>query len=735
MQNTLKNIVLGALFLVPFLAFYVADGSSFDWLNWGTSGLFFPFITGKNFVFRVLIEIALAAWVVLALLDSKYRPKKSPILLAYAVFMGVLFVANLLGVDPARSMWSNFERMEGFVGHIHIFAYLLVLSSMFSTLKDWLTMFRVAVWSNVLVLGWGILQLLGSPDLFFSKIAPSFSAALWSQFPIHMTTTRVDSTIGNSAYYAVYCLFFACIAALLYAHAKTKESKWFYGIIIALNLISLFYTGTRGTIIGLFASVVVSLGIIAWFEKGKARKTLVIALGAMAIVVASIFVFKNTEFIQKSPTLARIASISPTDITTMSRFTIWKVSYDAWKERPLLGYGQDNFTKIYAERFIGDKMWNLEAWYDRSHNVFFDWLVAGGILGLLSYLSIFGIAFYVMWRKDSHMSLREKALVTGALVGYFIHNVFVFDNLISYILFILILGYIIFATETRVYASNAKINEDSISFIWAPIVGILLVVTLYFVSYIPYKVNTLIIKGMDVNRLVATMPLADVLKVQKESFEKALSLGTLGKDEAREQYLQTTSKMVQYKLPAEATQAEQQAITQAMNNLLLSVRTEIETSYPKLQKDVRALSVFGSFYNSVNDGVSAEKVLSEAHTLSPEKQLITFDLIRAKLLLKKVDEAYILAQEAYVIQPLYPTAQKFLGMTAIYANKTQDARALFSKYNGTFPIDGDTIAAALETGNTKEALIMLADLKKARPELASQIDAYVKEILAGTYNK
>jgi nucleoside-diphosphate-sugar epimerase len=55
-------------------------------------------------------------------------------------------------------MWSNFERMEGFVGHIHIFAYLLVLSSMFSTLKDWLTMFRVAVWSNVLVLGWGKLM-------------------------------------------------------------------------------------------------------------------------------------------------------------------------------------------------------------------------------------------------------------------------------------------------------------------------------------------------------------------------------------------------------------------------------------------------------------------------------------------------------------------------------------------------------------------------------------------------
>jgi O-antigen ligase len=255
-------------------------------------------------------------------------------------------------------------------------------------------------------------------------------------------------------YLAGLTMFFDNLQTTFYGALRSRKNLLYEALGIILSQALTLSTGTRGTIVGLFASVVVSLGIIAWFEKGKARKTLVIALGAMAIIVASIFIFKNTEFIQKSPTLSRIASISPTDITTMSRFTIWKVSYDAWKERPLLGYGQDNFTKIYAERFIGEKMWNLEAWYDRSHNVFFDWLVAGGILGLLSYLSIFGIAFYVMWRKDSHMSLREKALITGALVGYFIHNVFVFDNLISYILFILILGYIIFATENRTYASH-----------------------------------------------------------------------------------------------------------------------------------------------------------------------------------------------------------------------------------------------------------------------------------------
>lgn len=41
-----------------------------------SSSLFFPFITGKNFGFRIIVEIVLVLWLVLALRDPAYRPKK-----------------------------------------------------------------------------------------------------------------------------------------------------------------------------------------------------------------------------------------------------------------------------------------------------------------------------------------------------------------------------------------------------------------------------------------------------------------------------------------------------------------------------------------------------------------------------------------------------------------------------------------------------------------------------------
>ena len=46
MTTAVRYVVLGALFLIPFIPLYVANS------------LFFPFITGKGFAFRILVEVA-----------------------------------------------------------------------------------------------------------------------------------------------------------------------------------------------------------------------------------------------------------------------------------------------------------------------------------------------------------------------------------------------------------------------------------------------------------------------------------------------------------------------------------------------------------------------------------------------------------------------------------------------------------------------------------------------------
>lgn len=739
MQSIIKKIVLGCLLIVPFVALHVADGGFFDVLSiGGGSGLFFPFISGKNIIFRVLVEIAFAGWVILALKDASYRIniKKTPLTIAYALFMVVLLLADLFGVDRERSLWSNFERMEGFVGHIHLFAYFFVLTAMIPTLKDWQKMWKWFIASNIAILVYAYGQLMGAPGTFLAEKFPAMATWFSTRFPIHMSGNRLDATIGNSAYFAIFCLMFIFIYALMWSQRTSSKRSWFYPSLIVLNLVALFYSGTRGTMIGIVIGGFVTLGLEAYKETGKMRKVFAGVLVTATILIGSIFVFKNTQFIQSSPTLSRLSSISFSDVTASSRLSMWKISYEAWLERPILGYGQDNFSYVFARKFIPEKMCNLEPWYDRSHDVFFDWLVAGGILGLLTYLSLYGVALWLMWGKESGMPFREKAIITGAIVGYFIHNIFVFDNLTSYILFAALLAYIVVRTQGDNAHNHGKafFDDESMNYIWIPVVGVLLLGTLYYVNYRPILVNRLVIEGMSIGQYAQTMPFADAVKKQQNAFTSAIAMNTLGSEEAREQFLQMGVRMSQVKLPEGTPEADKQTAMQAINNEIKAVRDDIIASLPEHKEDVRMLSIYGMFYNGIGDPKSGEEILTLARTYAPKKQLLAFDLTKSYLMQQKMKEAYELSREVYDMSITCSGAEKWLMISAAYSGNYKEARAHVIEKGQTPAFDPDVLSAIVSTGQTTLAIEILNEVKKTKPELAAQVDAYIAQLL-GTTNK
>jgi len=96
-ENILRYIIYGAIFLVPFIPFIVFNNT------------FFPFITGKAFTFRILVEIMVGLWAILALLNAKYRPKNSLVLVLSAVFVAGIGLADIGGVKPLKRIWGNFE--------------------------------------------------------------------------------------------------------------------------------------------------------------------------------------------------------------------------------------------------------------------------------------------------------------------------------------------------------------------------------------------------------------------------------------------------------------------------------------------------------------------------------------------------------------------------------------------------------------------------------------------------
>ena len=734
MQNVIKKVVWVCLAIIPFIVLHVADGGFFDVFSWfGNSGMFFPFISGKNLLFRILVEIAFAGWAVLALYNSSYRIniRKSPIMIAYGLFIIVLLLADLFGVDREKSMWSNFERMEGFVGHIHFFAYFFVLTVMIRTLGEWQKMWKIFIAADILVLLYATGQLLGAKGLFFANNFPQAAEWFSSRFAIHMSQNRLDATIGNSAYFGVFCLMYVFITALLWSQSKEPKKQWFYPVLIVLNIMGILYSGTRGTMIALFVGAFITLGIMAWKEKGRMLKIFAGSMLVFVVLVSSIFVFKNTAFVQSSSVLARIATISPNDITGASRLSMWKISYEAWLERPILGYGQDNFSYVFARKFLPEKMCNLEPWYDRSHNVFFDWLVAAGALGLLTYLSLYGVTLWFMWKKKDHtMPFSEKAILTGMLAGYFIHNFFVFDNLTSYILFFALLAYITVRTREELPSQGHPLfDKDQMNLLVLPVIGIALLVTQYYINYRPLTVNLLVIKAMSFSNYARTMPFPDAVKVQQDAFTNAIAMNTLGSIEAREQFFQMAVRMAQIKIPDTMPAGEKQAATQALNNLLLAGRKDVDTSFASYSDDVRMLSIYGMFFNGIGDSLSAEKVLKKAMEYAPNKQLIAFDLIRAYLVQQKFAEAYALGRTTYDLSITCNDALKWYMVSAGYAGQYKEAKGYVLSKGQDPGIDQDVIAGVLSSGQIAVGIELLNELKKKDPSLAPQIDAYIKQLL------
>ncbi|MHB1086469.1 MAG: O-antigen ligase family protein, partial [Minisyncoccota bacterium] len=416
LEKTLRWIALGGIFALPFVGLLV------------TSSLFFPYITGKNFAFRIIVEVITAAWLALAIVNPSYRPRRSLLLGALALFVLIIGVADVFGAYAFKSLWSNYERMDGWVTIAHLLAYTIVASAMLQSEKLWRWLFWTTLGVSAYLSLYGLLQVTGKVALGLGGVSG--------------LSGRIDGTFGNPIYFAVYMLFHVFIAAMLWAQQWVEKGPGkrlyisaAYGSIIALDTVALFLTGTRGTMLGIIGGTLLSALLMLIFARKSRnvwRASAAVVFGIFALT-GLFFMVKDQAWVQKVGFLNRLASISLSDQTTESRFVNWSMAWEGVKERPILGWGQENYALVF-DKYYDPRMYKQEPWFDRVHNIVFDWLVAGGFLGLITYLSIFIVALWTLWRSGG-FTIAERSLLTGLLAGYFCHNFFVFDNVTSYILF------------------------------------------------------------------------------------------------------------------------------------------------------------------------------------------------------------------------------------------------------------------------------------------------------------
>lgn len=679
--------------------------------------LYFPFVTGKVFAFRIIMALALVAWLLLVLRRPEYLPKKSAIIVASGLFIVWLAISNFLGIDPASSFFSNFERMEGWFTHLFLFGYLVVLSSVFRTESLWNRFFGVS-----LVVG-NIVALFATFD----------------------SVARTSAVLGNSTYVAIYALFNLYFALLLAYRLFKKRGQEaiirysglaYYAASVLLLGYVIFRTQTRGTVLALVFSAMLFLllSAVSFWKNKKVRMTAV-ALLAVAVAGAALFwTNRDAAFIQENPMLVRIATISASEGTGRARVVNWGIALQSIKENPVFGWGQENYMHVFP-RFYDPQMYAQEPWFDRTHNAFIDWTVQGGVGALAIYLSLFLIPLYAIHVSTS-LTRTEKNLLTSLFVAYGIHNLFVFDNYSSYLMFFTLLGFVVHHQRKD---AVALVIDDRLKQVAAAVLILSVLVTSYVVTVKP---------------MIVAAKIIDVLKTQDpdqalNTYDRIFRMNTFGTFEAGTRLLSDISNF---------GRVDDEQIRRRYMEMATAIGEGMISSNPE---STRAHEFYGSFLIQTNNPKRAIEVLERARELAPNRQNNLYTLGYAYINDGQLEKALETFRHAYEVAPENQRAANYYGamlmvtgdasgreMIKEYSYDDPFFLAVFSgtkQYKEVIKILEKQIAdqpannqlkislaiAYFRDGQKAKSVTILREVQKAVPEFKAQGDQLIREIQAG----
>nr|MBP9763610.1 tetratricopeptide repeat protein [Candidatus Paceibacterota bacterium] len=327
-----------------------------------------------------------------------------------------------------------------------------------------------------------------------------------------------------------------------------------------------------------------------------------------------------------------------------------------------------------------------------------------------------------------------KASFTAMFAAYFVHVMFVFDSLTSYIVLFLILAFI-HSQVAKPFKTCEKIIIPK---------HIALALALLVLLGTPFAVWGMNAEGYIQNKeiLKAIRPasLADVNN-SLDIFEKSLARNSFGTQETLTQLIEFTAKVIRF----EDVSPE---LKQKFVNLTAS---EIQKYIEKNPQDSRTLLLSGAFIAQTGNFDTSLKFFESAIAISPKKQFMYQTVIEILFQKGNKAEALALAKQTYeiniendLIWGTYVKSSLRAGDEKLYKSLIEEAfnsgkgyRVIdLSKNNlEKNPEDSQAYAslavAYYRSGDSEKAIEILDELSKKFPQAKKQSDFIVEKIKAG----
>lgn len=611
----------------------------------------YPYTFSKTIFFQVVVEILFAFWLGLAVLDKSYRPKKTPLIVAGGIFFLLIVITGFTGIDPWRSFWGTIERSFGIFTLLHFAAFGIVLVS----LKNHINFKNVFYWSLgtaflISVIAFGQIK---NPTLLLQEYIGN----------------RPGATFGNPSFLAGYLVFHIFIALYyivgflrpgLKISGKNKFEISLLFLVLVVCGAALFQTQTRGDLLGLGVGFLVLFLMMALRPINFGYKLisgrvfysivfLMVVLGAMGF-----WFTRTSDFWDNVPGLSRFRDISFNSKDLLPRFSAINAAWSGFKERPILGWGWDNFNVVYNKNY-DPRVLSLsyqETRFDKPHNYILEYLVVGGLPLFLAYLAFLFFAGYEAFK------IRNKLLgnfFLAFLASYVTRGLFLFETIGPLMVMFIFLSWI----DGQYKNDNNEFIKKSASEDAKPrfqnfrtttlFFSLLVLIVIYFFSLTSWRANNAAYSGFIY--LTANRATEAIL-----SFKKSVETWSPYRWFFQRDYAAAMTENYFYhpeRIPKE--------------EVILALEA-MEESTAKHPKDAYGHYALVDMYNQVADIdpenflTAAERHAEMALDLSPNRQQVLFSLSKTKSLRGDLKEALRISKQALDLNPEVADAHFYYGL-------------------------------------------------------------------------
>lgn len=636
----------------------------------------FPFIVPKILIFRSLVLIMLGCYGLLLYINwQEYKPKFTALNIALALFLFSFAVSTFAGADPYHSFWDNHERMLGLFTITHYVLYYFIGTAVFKNWKDWRLLMQIFLGAGSIVMLFAVMQ-IGNPN-----------------FLLNQGSNRTASTLGNSIYVSGYGLFLMFTSALLFFREKSRNWKIAYCLSASAGLVGLIFGGSRGALLGLLAGI--GIAVLGYILVLKEYPRTRLALGGIILFVVLLggvlFANRQSSLVMSIPAFGRILNTTSAELFEGPRMIAWTIAYESWKERPVFGWGPNNFfyafNKYYNPRSL--EFGYGETWFDNAHNIIMNTLTVQGLFGLLIYLSIFGFGIFSLFIAYKKTGLDKHIFVLGSafLVAHFVQNVTVFENPTSYLYFMVWLAMVNRMTMNKKGDLADEKNENakadrSIGWGMVNSAGVVVFILIFIFNIQPARAN---MKTLDALQKLSSNPIIGV-----SSAKSALEFNSPHIDDIRSDIGRISSQLL--------SNYQQQLGKERSNAVMLMIYPELQKNLILHPLDIRnqlslaQLAQIGYIIdNNPKYIMEANNYLESALTHSPKRQQVLYSLASIKMQMGDSQKAIKLLEQAMNDNP--KIGESYWRLASVYQmagqnNKAKEIIDLAKKNNIKFDSQG-----------------------------------------------